>query len=693
MKRPVITFTLLGAILLLLAHSLAPAQTKAPWYTAYYGTWNQEPLGSTSWNYETLGQRPDEVDWTGITHVVHFGNGNCNTTSPFSDFANTSSAAWQELHYGAQGTTAVDYVPLLISTAHSHGVKVALSLQAVDPSGLNAASSSLANSEAFATFIAKFVHDNGYDGIEIDWEGSKSGNAGVLIHSLRTHLDAALGTHAIIILSPSLGDGSFYPASADADVDQYNVQLYALMWTPNDNNLTWHTCAVYPGTTTTGTQGAIDGLTNGTAGHMQQWINAGHDPAKLGLGLPSFGYVVKGSDGLFQSTAGGVLGHNGNMTVDQNKFCTGLLNVGGQMIWDDVRKMNYITGTATQAYAGPNGGIPSGGKFFATLATAQWVQEVVKYGKSKNFGGYMLYSLTEDLDPSKPVGAGRNVIHDALRDALSGKVGQLLPTGTLSASPATLPFGGGNVTLTWTSSNATTASIDQGVGTVALNGSQSVAVTANTQFKLTLTDSAGSSTYTSAVIVSSPIVNPKPGSKNQPTNPVFKWLHTPGAARYQLQVSTDSTFKGCACNDSALSDTVRTVGPLTGSTKYYSRVRSMPATGVWCSYSTAASFTTGVVATPIDPEQAAPRETELLQNYPNPFNPTTAIGYRLSADTHVTLKVFDVLGKEIETLVDAVQPRGAYAATWNAANRSSGAYLFRLTTGEYTSTRRMVLLK
>ncbi|HMK39689.1 MAG TPA: glycosyl hydrolase family 18 protein, partial [Bacteroidota bacterium] len=248
MKRPFITFALLGAILLLIAHSLAHAQVqRKPWYTAYYATWNQQPLGSGSWNYENLGQRPDEMDWAGITTIVHFGNGNCSTTSPFSDFANTSSSAWQELHYGAQGSTSVDYVPLLVNTAHAHGVKAVLSLQAVDPSGLNKVASSQSNSDVFAAFIASFVKANGYDGVEIDWEGSKSGNAGMMIHSLRLALDAALGTHAIIVLSPSLGDGSFYPVSADADVDQYNVQMYALMWTPNDNNLTWHECAVYPG--------------------------------------------------------------------------------------------------------------------------------------------------------------------------------------------------------------------------------------------------------------------------------------------------------------------------------------------------------------------------------------------------------------------------------------------------------------
>ncbi|HMK39592.1 MAG TPA: T9SS type A sorting domain-containing protein, partial [Bacteroidota bacterium] len=401
----------------------------------------------------------------------------------------------------------------------------------------------------------------------------------------------------------------------------------------------------------------------------------------------------KGADGLFQSTSGGVLGHNGNMTVDQNSFCTGLLNVGGQMIWDDVRKMHYIAGTATKAYAGPNGGIGQGQKFFATLASPQWIQEVVKYAKTKNYGGYMLYSLTEDLDPTKPAGHGRNIIHDALRDALGGTVGAPWPTGSLSASPSALPYGGGTVTLTWTSSNATTASIDQGIGAVALNGSKSVSISANTQFKLTLTDSAGTATYAATVSVSTPIVTPKPGSKNQPTNPMVRWRRSAGATRYQLQISTDSLFKACACNDSALTDTLRQVGPLSKSTQYYGRVRASRPAGGWDPFSSIASFTTGTVATGIESDDVIPSETALRQNYPNPFNPSTAISYQIATPTHVSLKVYDLLGQELETLVEAPQAAGSYSVTWNAAGRSSGVYIIRLTTAEHSSSRRMVLLK
>ncbi len=88
-----------------------------------------------------------------------------------------------------------------------------------------------------------------------------------------------------------------------------------------------------------------------------------------------------------------------------------------------------------------------------------------------------------------------------------------------------------------------------------------------------------------------------------------------------------------------------------------------------------------------------PREFVLEQNYPNPFNPATAISYQLSAFSHVTLKVFDVLGREVGTLVNEPMNPGSYSVEWNAANLPSGVYIYRLTAGEMTLTRKALLLR
>lgn len=88
-----------------------------------------------------------------------------------------------------------------------------------------------------------------------------------------------------------------------------------------------------------------------------------------------------------------------------------------------------------------------------------------------------------------------------------------------------------------------------------------------------------------------------------------------------------------------------------------------------------------------------PGEFQLDQNYPNPFNPTTAISYQLSANSFVTLKVFDVLGREVATLVNGHMLAGSHQVTFDASHLSSGVYLCELRAGDYVQTRKMALTK
>ncbi len=83
----------------------------------------------------------------------------------------------------------------------------------------------------------------------------------------------------------------------------------------------------------------------------------------------------------------------------------------------------------------------------------------------------------------------------------------------------------------------------------------------------------------------------------------------------------------------------------------------------------------------------------LKQNYPNPFNPTTTIKYSLPGSEFVTLKVFNVLGKEVSTLINKTQAAGNYEVNFDASNLTSGIYIYQLTSGSNTQIRKMVLLK
>ena len=83
----------------------------------------------------------------------------------------------------------------------------------------------------------------------------------------------------------------------------------------------------------------------------------------------------------------------------------------------------------------------------------------------------------------------------------------------------------------------------------------------------------------------------------------------------------------------------------------------------------------------------------LHQNYPNPFNPTTTIKYSIPKLSFVTIKIYDVLGSEVATLVNEEKPVGTYELNWNAANLPSGVYFYRLQAGSFMQTRKMILLK
>ena len=84
---------------------------------------------------------------------------------------------------------------------------------------------------------------------------------------------------------------------------------------------------------------------------------------------------------------------------------------------------------------------------------------------------------------------------------------------------------------------------------------------------------------------------------------------------------------------------------------------------------------------------------KLEQNYPNPFNPTTQISYSIPVASHVRLKVYNVLGNEIATLVNEEKPAGEYSVKFNASDLSSGVYIYRLQTDYSVITKKMTLLK
>ncbi len=97
--------------------------------------------------------------------------------------------------------------------------------------------------------------------------------------------------------------------------------------------------------------------------------------------------------------------------------------------------------------------------------------------------------------------------------------------------------------------------------------------------------------------------------------------------------------------------------------------------------------------TNVEGKAEVPKDFFLFQNYPNPFNPCTTIKYQLPKKEHVKLIVYDMLGREVKTLVNRVKKGGKYTVTFNPQNLASGVYFYRLQAGAYSMVRKMILLK
>lgn len=122
--------------------------------------------------------------------------------------------------------------------------------------------------------------------------------------------------------------------------------------------------------------------------------------------------------------------------------------------------------------------------------------------------------------------------------------------------------------------------------------------------------------------------------------------------------------------------------------RVYYRISAVDKSGNESDYSDEASILVSV-----EDEDTTPREFSLSQNYPNPFNPSTVIKYKIGDVRFVTLKIYNVLGKEIATLVNKIQSAGNYEVKFNASNLTSGIYFYTLTSGGFNNTRKMTILK
>lgn len=189
------------------------------------------------------------------------------------------------------------------------------------------------------------------------------------------------------------------------------------------------------------------------------------------------------------------------------------------------------------------------------------------------------------------------------------------------------------------------------------------------------------------------LVYPSNGAVLVEVNPLMNWDNVTNALNYHIQISTDSTFTTSLVDTDTVTSSQLQLGNnfLAVNTKYYWRVRGKnnlgegPFSSMW-------SFTTGV--TNLEPVASSlPTVFELYQNYPNPFNPTTKIKFDIPKAGFVSLKVYDISGREIATLVNSNLEPSRYEVDWNGSQFASGVYFFRIQAGDFVKVHKMILTK
>lgn len=188
------------------------------------------------------------------------------------------------------------------------------------------------------------------------------------------------------------------------------------------------------------------------------------------------------------------------------------------------------------------------------------------------------------------------------------------------------------------------------------------------------------------------LAEPKHQTLNVPLNPIFKWMKQSTATSYRFQLATviqltPETMKA----DTIVTDTTLQIFNLAPLKNHFWRVSAFNDYGssLW---SSTFGFKTSS-ASAIEDEKGIPNHFELMQNYPNPFNPATTIQFALPHKSFVTLKIFNVLGKELRTLVEEEKSEGYFSVVLDASKLTSGIYFYKLQTDNLIAVKKMVVLK
>jgi hypothetical protein len=199
--------------------------------------------------------------------------------------------------------------------------------------------------------------------------------------------------------------------------------------------------------------------------------------------------------------------------------------------------------------------------------------------------------------------------------------------------------------------------------------------------------------FSTALLPSAPtLISPPNGTIGTTTTPTLTWSNLPSIINYKVQISRVPNFTIIIDSTSVVTNQYSVPsGKLFDNITYFWRVNATNAygTGPW---SQVWSFTPQPTGLNLIGNNV-PEEFNLYNNYPNPFNPVTKIRFDVANSGLVNLKVYNIQGKEVTTLVNTILSAGSYETIWRASAFSSGVYYYRFQTTEFSMTKRMILLK
>jgi phosphodiesterase/alkaline phosphatase D-like protein len=212
---------------------------------------------------------------------------------------------------------------------------------------------------------------------------------------------------------------------------------------------------------------------------------------------------------------------------------------------------------------------------------------------------------------------------------------------------------------------------------------------------------SGSQTFTTIVAIPIPptLISPADSATGTSLTPVVRWQISPDAVHYRLQLSTSSTFVSTAL-DTSVTDSSITVVQLLPLTRYYWRVSATNSGGT-SAFSSVRTFMTEQSTSVRLISTIIPKEYALQQNFPNPFNPSTKIQFSLPVQSFVEIKVYDIMGRELATLLSQEKEAGEYQMEFVPAQLSSGVYLYTMAAVSNSengkkvmrATKKMILVK